>query len=172
MYIFQPPEWFLRWACPQLTPTFWRSDICELWYPLGFFFVCVEENLCECINRWKNIQHSLPWTFLFFFPLDLCCVNKSQWFIRSLPPIYPLAEYVNDWARPGQPSAVYRATTIFVSVCVGCFCVFPNRAMIRFSLWNNRPSALAAAGVYPFITKASCISFQELWMERRRRKKN
>jgi hypothetical protein len=116
--IFQPPDdsWGGRvrnWHRPSDVLTFASCD--TLWV---LFFVCVWKRIYANVSiGGKNIQHSPPWTFLFFFPLDLC-VNKSRWFIRSLPPIYSLAEYVNDWARPGQSSAVYRATTIFVSVCV------------------------------------------------------
>lgn len=170
--IFQPPDdsWGGRvrnWHRPSDVLTFASCD--TLWV---LFFVCVWKRIYANVSIGGKIYNILP-LGLSFFSFHLTCVWISPDDLSGLSHLYiPLR---NMWMTgPGQASpalCIEQQLFLYLCVCVGCFCVFPNRA-IRFSLWNNRPSALAAAGVYPFITKAFCISFQELWMERRRRKKN
>ncbi len=62
-YAISTPWWFLRWACPQLTPTFWHSDICELWYPLGYF---LWKRIYANVSIGEKIYNILPLGLSFF----------------------------------------------------------------------------------------------------------
>ncbi len=115
-----------NWHRPSDVLTFASCDPLD-----SLFCVCVCEEEYADVSIGENIYNIFPLDFPFSFLLDLC-VNKSQWFIRSLPPILyrqkdkcispcGICEWLGQ-ARPGQRAvSIERALTATTFVCV-CVC--------------------------------------------------